>query len=325
MSPNNPNSNDQEISLSDIRNRVNSVFEGFNRTIFLSIRFVLKNIVIIAVLFAIGVGLGIWMDGKTRSYDHTAVVTPNFGSVDYLYSKVDLIQNKIEEGDTLFLKQIGIAEPKKLRKVEIKPITDVYGFVRGNDRNFDMIKLMAENGDITKIIEDPVTGKNYFYHQLHFVTKGETDRKEVVDPLFDYLNDSDFFRRIQAEAIKNYDIQVAANDRTIEQINLFLDKLAVSANGASGQVNINENSQLNDVLQTKNDLIQTQGELRVERVGMDKIIKEKALNLNSENTKSVNGKMKLVLPLLFIGLFVAVKLFLAFYRKQSIRYQQENL
>ena len=60
------------------------------------------------ILFLIGAGLGYYLDKTTNVYDHQLIVTPNFGSSDYLYAKVEQLNAKIKEEDTLFLKAIGI-------------------------------------------------------------------------------------------------------------------------------------------------------------------------------------------------------------------------
>ena len=68
---------------------------------------------------------------------------------------------------------------------------------------------------------------------------------------------------------------------------------------------------------TKDNLIKEQGNHRIELVALDKIVKENSTTINIENKKAVNGKMKLILPILFILLFVAIKFFISFYKKQA--------
>ena len=143
------NIEDQEIDVSIVFKKINGFFQGISTSIFRGIQFVIKNIIVIGILFIIGAGLGIYLDKTEKKYDHQIIVQPNFGSTDYLFSKIDLIQSKIRERDTVFLKAIGILEPTKLLKIEINPIVDVNKFVNVNsDQNFELLKLMAENGDI---------------------------------------------------------------------------------------------------------------------------------------------------------------------------------
>ena len=44
-----------------------------------------------------------FLDKENKSYQQEIIVSPNFGSYDYLYNKVDLIQSKIEVGPFLGL------------------------------------------------------------------------------------------------------------------------------------------------------------------------------------------------------------------------------
>lgn len=69
--------------------------------------------------------------------------------------------------------------------IEIKPITDVYKFIKDKDNNFEMIKLMAEDGDIKKIIEENVTSKNYPYHLITFSTSEETSLDKTINSNFE--------------------------------------------------------------------------------------------------------------------------------------------
>ena len=103
--------------------------------------------------------MGLFLDTTNKTYDHQIIVQPNFGSTDYLYSKIDLLNSKIKENDTVFLQKIGILDPSKLSKIEIKPIVDVYKFIATDEKNFDLLKLMAEDSDIKKILEEMLQAK----------------------------------------------------------------------------------------------------------------------------------------------------------------------
>lgn len=315
-------SEDQEIDLSQLSKKIGNKLQSFLDWIFDGILFIRKNIVIIAVLFIVGAGLGFYLDKTSKMYNHEIIVLPNFGSTDYLYAKIGLINAKIKEGDTLFLKKIGIKQPKKFAKIEVEPIVDVYRFINTSEQNFEMLKLMAEDGDLAKIIEDNATSKNYMYHVISFTTKDKTTEDRTLVPLLAYLNDSDFYQRIQKEQLANIDIKIKENDSIISQINGVMNQFskAVGSNQKSDKlVYYNENTQLNDVLKTKEGLIIEQGNKRLEKVTSDRIIKDNSYTLNVENTKATNGKLKLILPFLFVLLFVLFNGFKRYYRKQSAK------
>ena len=112
------NSENQEVDLSQISKKIGSLFEEISNSIFKGILFIKKNIIAIGLLFILGAVLGFYLDKNFKMYDNQLIVSPNFDTVDYLYSKINLINSKINENDTVFLKEtVGIKEPSKLIKI----------------------------------------------------------------------------------------------------------------------------------------------------------------------------------------------------------------
>ncbi len=324
--PNNPE--DEEIDLSQISNKIRNFFQRFNTFLFRCIQFFVKNAIVVSILAVVGVSIGIFLDQTQKAYNHQIIVTPNFGSTDYLYSKIDLIESKIKERDTVFLKEVvGIQKPKAIKKIEINPIADVYKFIENKPENFELIKLIAEDGDIKKTVEDNLTSKNYTYHKVSFITGKLTNNKETVQPLLNFLNETDYYKKIQKGVVNNIQIKMIQNESIISQINGILNGFSNRINGTTKSdklVYYNENTQLNDIIKTKEALINDQGTNRVSLISLDKIIKENSSTLNIENKSSVNGKLKFVLPILFILCFILFRLFIAFYRKQSLKALQNS-
>lgn len=315
-----PNPDNQEIDLSQISKKFGKLVEDFFTWIFRGFLFIKRNLIILAILFIIGAGLGYYLDKKTKIYDHQIIVYPNFGSNDYLYSKVNLLQSKIVERDSLFFKQIGIKNSKKFAEINIEPILDVYKFIENKPENFELIKLMAEDGDINKIIEDGVTSKNYPFHLISFTTKDETSREQTVDPLMAFFNDSDYYKAVQKVSLDNTNVKLKSNDSIIKQIDGILNEFSKSRANSGTQSDKffynNENMPLDEVIKTKDALIQEKGNLNLNLITLDKVVKENSSVLNIKNRKAVNGKMKFVIPIVFIGLFVLFGLIRAYYRHQ---------
>ena len=314
------NSSDKEIDIFQLSRSINSFFDRVNRSVYRAIQFFIRNWIIVLVLVVLGATLGFYLDSNKKSYNNQVVLTPNFESVDYLYAKVDLIQSKIAAGDLDFLKNtVGIPNPQVIRKIEIKPVADVYKFIEDKEQNLELIKLMAEVGEVKKVLEDNVTSKNYTYHTISFVSSGTTNEKEVVEPLLKYLNNSAYFNSIQKIGYKNLEREIAQNDTIIAQIDQVLNGLSSTAknNGKNEKlVYYSENLQLNDIIKTKQKLVTEQGKNRFRLISFDKTIKEINATLNINESKTVNGHFKIWLPLFFIFLFVMVSMFKKFYRRQ---------
>jgi len=314
------NYNDQEIDLARLKAKISNSMDGMNRSLYRMLQFFVRNAIAIIICIILGVGLGLYLDKTQKTYDNKIVVIPNFGSVDYLYNKIDLLEAKIKEKDTAFFRNIGIKNPKKLAEITIEPIVDIYSLVNKTEPNLELVRLMSADSDMKKIVEDPVTSKNYTYHVINFTTDMRVSRKDLIDPLLKYLNESDYFSKLQVEYINNFKMKMQSNEQTIEQINGILNQLGDSGSAkSSNQVYINQNTQLNDVIKTKDELVRELGNLRVELISNSSIIRESGMLLNEKNTKAVNGKLKFVLPLLFIFLFIVGKLFFNFYKSQKLK------
>jgi len=214
---------------------------------------------------------------------------------------------------------VGILHPQKIKKIEIKPVADVYKFIADKEQNFELIKLMAEVGEVKKVLEDNVTSKNYTFHTISFVSNKAIDEKEVVEPLLKYLNSSEYFSKIQKIGFKNMEQEIAQNDTIIAQIDKVLNGFTSSVKNAAKNdklVYYNENIQLNDIIKTKQKLVTDQGKNRLKLISFDKTIKEINATLNINDNKIVSGNFKILFPIFFIFVFVLISLFLKFYRKQ---------
>ncbi len=323
MSTTPKNTDNQDIDLSEISKKIGGFFENISTAIFRGFLFFRRNILWVGILFIIGAGLGFYLDKTTKVYDNEIIVSPNFGSVDYLYAKIDLISSKINDNDTVFLKEVvGLKEPKKLKKIAIMPITDVYKFINNSDKNFEFVKLLAEDGDIKKTVNENLTSKNYSNHLISFTTDKQTSNGKTVAPILNFLNNSDYFKIIQKESLNNLKVKMVENDSIISQINGLLNTFSSTANGSQKSdklVYYNENTQLNDIIKTKDALVIEQGSHRIELVNFDKIVKDNSATLNIKNTQDVNGKMKFILPLFLIFIFILVGYFKSYYKHQMAK------
>lgn len=335
MSQNTNNLDNQEIDLSMLSNKIKGFFDGIAASIFNSILFFKRNILWIGILVGFGVGIGVYLDTTNKSYDSEIIVKPNFGSTDYLYSKIELLESKIKENDTLFLKSIGIDKPKSLSLIEIEPIIDIYSFVNNgydknssqNSQNFELVKLLAEDSDINKTIKDKVTSKNYSSHKIHIRTKGFILDNKMIVPILNYLNQNEYFETLRKIQIQNITIKMVKNEEIINQINGLLNEFSSSTktNQKSEKlVYYNENTQLNEIIKTKENLLFELGNQRMELTSLDKFIKKISSVINIKNENATNGKLKFVLPIFFIFGFIFINLFSKFYKKQSLKALQNK-
>jgi hypothetical protein len=311
---NQTNNADREIDLSEVSQKIRGAISRANYKAFDVILFLKRNIIIVAILLLAGIALGIYLD-RNKTYTQKLFVVPNFGSVDYLYAKVDNLNAKLT--DESFLQEAGLK--KKIGKVEIEPVVEIYKFIEGEDnRNYEMFKLMSENKDVSDVMEDDVTGRNFKRHIITFSTREAVTEKDAIEPIMKYLNDDPYYQGIHKEGIDHLKRVVAANDSTLKQIDAILNDFSRSkaAGSNSNLMYYNDNTELNELIKLKNKLLEEQGTNKIDLLNSDKIIKDSEVVLNERNTKGLAGKYKFILPLLFLLFFVAIKRFRAYYRSQ---------
>jgi hypothetical protein len=315
------NSQDQEIDLGQISKGIQNFFQGVINSIFDFIFFLKKKIIIVSSLFVIGVALGYFLD-KNSSYTQDILVMPNFGSNEYLYKKIEFLNSRIIENDSVFFKSIGISNSEIIGKLEIKAVNGVFQFVNQGDenkQNFELIKLMAEDGNIEEIVKEVAISKNYYLHNITFKTKEKISQKNVIDPILNYLQDSDFYKTQQKIYQKNIDNKTKFNDSLIVQI----DKLILNlSNNKGGNISFSEEKGISELINKKDLLIKESQNLIINRSLFEEIIKTQNVSINNINTKGLNHKMKLFLPILFIFFYVIIYNFIVLYKKQMIRIKE---
>lgn len=312
-----------EIDLNQLTQKIGKGFGNFGYFIFNSIQFLLKHALVLIILIILGLAAGFYINSSQNKYDHKIIVLPNFNSNDYLYSKISLLNVKIKEEDTAFLKSIGFKNPKNLKKIEIEPIVDPYTFVKNNESNMEMLKAIAEDGSMEKVVKDPLTSMKYEYHQILFSTKGTVDRENMIDPLMNYLNKNEYFTQVQEKIVANIKRKIVYSEQTLNQVNGILDNFSNGGINNGGDSKLmyynNENSQIDDILKTKNNLVNELGYYKVELINTENIVKEVSTIPNVQREKSI----PFVFPLLFVVLYIFINFFISFYKRQKIRKYNE--
>ena len=186
-----------------------------------------------------------------------------------------------------------------------------------------MLKLLAEDSDVNKVIKDKATSKNYYWHTIHIVSKGFATDENTIKPILDYLNNNSYFERLKKVNLQNVKDNIRKSEEMISQINAVLEKLATATDQKADKlVFYNENTDLNGILKTKQELVLKIGLQKEDLVNYESVIKNNSSILNVKNTQSVNGKLKFVLPLLFIFGFVFIRLFSKFYKRQALKHNK---
>jgi hypothetical protein len=331
MSTNTSSNEDQEIDLTQLFKKFRGFLQGIKASIFKCIQFFFKNKAVISLLLLLGFGTGIYLDTTLKTYTNEIIVSPNMGGTDYLYSKIDLISSKLKEQDTVFFKSIGINNSDLIKSIQIEPVIDIYNFVNNstsaanatNTQNFELVKLLAEDGSLKEVIKDKLTSKNYPNHKIEIITLGKINNDEFIKPILKFLNTDEYYNKILKISKENILIKMKKNEQEIVQVDSLLKFMAYNLRQNKNQNLIynNENNQINPLFDLKNNLINEIATQKITLENLKVFIKDSSTITNIKNTKNSNGKLKFVFPLILFFGFILTRLFINFYKRQKVLFE----
>ena len=129
----------------------------------------------------------------------------------------------------------------------------------------------------------------------------------------------DYFTKLKKVYQENLVEKVAANKLLITQVDQLI--VTLSQNKSVGGVTISQNSGLTELINKKDALLHENQSLAIHKLEYDKVIKDQNISLNQMNTKGINNKMKLVLPIIFVVLYLLGYWFSQVYKQQKKRIQ----
>lgn len=306
----------EEIDLRYIFKKSNDFFKRIVRSFFQILDFFKKYFIIVIVLLILGFGYGYYKDSKVvPSYTNEVLVIPNFESVDYLYDKIEVINNKISSGDTLYLQQVVDTNFRKLRNIKIEPIVDIYNFVSKSYRNYDVLRLFAEKQDFSEYIEDLSTSKYYKYHRMEISVSGNDSSEKMIADLFTFLNGNEHFKEYQKVFVENNKFEIKEYHNMVTQIDSLLK--ANAQMNATANVNITNSADLFQLITRKKEILEEIVQLKTQEIDYNYPIKIVNADYNLETKSFLSLSNKVKYPILFVFLFSMV--FLVLYIVKSLK------
>ncbi|NCT18276.1 MAG: hypothetical protein COZ75_05510 [Flavobacteriaceae bacterium CG_4_8_14_3_um_filter_34_10] len=299
----------EEIDLGYLFKKLGDFFKRCVKLLFLIIAFFIKFKIIVIFLILIGLAYGYYKDITSKKiYANEAIVIPNFGSVDYLYDKVKAINTKISANDTLYLQAILDTNFRKIKKIEIEPIIDIYNFAAQSRENIDIFRILFQNQELAEFVEDLTTSKYYKYHRINFTVVGNEDSELIIKQLLDYFNNNEHYNQYQEINTENTALLIKESTIMISQIDSLIQSAIrdSSKNNGSQSVNINDKSDLGTLIYRKQEILKSRLELLTKEKDQVQIIKQVSLNYNLTPEKGFSISNKIKYPILFVLLFSLV-------------------
>lgn len=302
-----PSAIDDEIDLGLVFKGIQVFFRKILLGIINIFKFYYNHKFVLLGLIVIGAVLGYFYEKNTdKTYRNDLLVTPNFESSDYLYSKLETFDFKIKQEDTIFLKEVFGQNYGYVKSIEITPIVDIYNFLSTNESNQDLFELLFEEEGNIEFIENPINSRNFKFHRIFIEVEGEKYHQDLSEALMIYVNRNAYFNELKTVSIENLENQIKQNNSIINQIDSIVvnTNKGTSFNRNSNGLTFNDNQGLSDLLEKKENLVDQRIYLQNFLVDQSEIIRIVDANYKVLNTEDLLKKdKKKLFPLILVILY----------------------
>jgi hypothetical protein len=309
-----------EIDLGIIFEKLKSFFKSILIGIIQIFQFFWKHKFVLAGLLVIGVGLQLYLKSTTEStFSNQFLVRTNYGSTEYVYSKVNSINLKLEAGDSLYIKDIFGEHYDRVKEIEVIPVIDVYELVNKSEENKETFELLLDEfGDIS-FLEDEININEYSTHKIKIYIDGQADNERISNRLYEYLASNSYYNELKTATLESYKEQLEQNKSIRTQIDSILkdqkgNTLPKLDNNA---INFSGSQDLNELLSKKQGLLINDLSLRNRLSSNDEVLKiiDSSFGIYSEEQNSRN----FIFPLSFFFIYCGV-FFVKFLIKKTKRF-----
>ena len=314
MSTNQP----EEVDIFYILKKIKEAFKKLNKLFFNAVNFVVKRWIVIALLILAGAGYGYYVN-KTTTKNKTAklLVRINFDTVNYVYTTIELLNEKLIEKDTAYFKKAGFPEAiGTIKGIELKPLVRIKEIVDQyeiNNRNFESV---LKNVDFESVDEEFDLANTFtvdYKQHIMVVSLGNNATPKTLQELIKFINNSELLGDLKNKKIENLTNQIAENKVTIAQIDNILDFYAKNNSIPTSSEKLFVVAEMFDIpkaIEKKSEVLKEIDQLDQELVyAKDVVIVLNKPTVTFEEEGITDNKL-VFYPLLLVGLF----LLLAFVR-----------
>jgi len=320
MSQQEPSKDYHEVDLKEVSAKTIKWIENSKLSLLKQFVFVKKNIIFLVIITVVGYIGGLFLDLKPKFYNQEVVVVPNFNSFDYLYAKINELNAKLENGELETLEAMGFENPKNILEISILAIPDPYKLVEFKKDNFELLKLMSENGNLSNIFKEDLTSRQYKFHKISILTKKPITDQKIIDVLMKHLNDDAFFENQQVLETKNTAYRLQELDSMNLQVSRILGNLGETSDPNQTRDNVlilKEGLDVDNIMIIKDNFVKERNQLKMQMELFDKIVKETIVTQNTRGKEWLFRRGRYILPIILILMFVLFK--------RSYQYYKQNI
>ena len=270
--------NKDELDLLKIIQIFKNIFKKWLLLFFNALDFIFRNWKTVLGLILLGLVLGYFTQNNNKpSKKATALLRVNFDAVNYLYSEVELFNEKIKEKDSLFFTKIGFnINSLEVKDMELTPLINLKDIVDKYEQTYRNLDGLLQNLDFedNEINVSETFTTEYKYHNLEFSLLSNAN-EETIAKIINFFNNDELLRKVRNVGIKNMEDRIISNEKVISQIDTVIKLYSKneSLSSPSDQTFVvDKNFNIHGILNKKTELLLDNEKIREELVVSDNII-----------------------------------------------------
>ena len=206
-------------------------------------------------------------------------------------------------------------------KLEVKPIENLNNVLNNKD-NLEIFKALTENGkNLSDVFDKEQLKKNYKYHVITVTTNSTSNLEKITNYFLKSINDKSYYKVRSKLALANQEQAKLQAEKSIEQINRILENLGSgSLSGVGKDLNINNYDQLSNVIELKSFYIKELASINTRLIEFRSAIYPVDISYNNKVNSKIYQKFTVLLPLIFVGVFLLISYIKYFFNKYNRLY-----
>lgn len=215
----------EEVDLFYLYNVLVDRFKKITKLGFDILQFIKRSWIILLVLILAGAGYGYYIYTEAGvGKESKILVRINFDAVNYVYSSINYLNEKIAEKEEGKFKDSTL--PKglaKLTDVSIEPVINLNDIIEDAEPNEPTVDGLLrylefefdEDGEVTSIADTFKSEYNYHYIEIHTNSFAKDD---IIEELISFLNSNSDLQEFRKVYLQTLEDAIKNNEQTIAQI-----------------------------------------------------------------------------------------------------------
>lgn len=312
------NTNNDEIDIFYLFKKFNELLLKGVVLFFRAFNFILRNWIIVLVLLILGLVFAFFTSKEDNTPKKSQMLLRvNFDMADYVFNSVDLLNDKIEEKDSLFLKEKGLWDENSIvMEAEIKPIVNFYDIIEKytnektpSDRSLDILVRNLEFEDDLTVAKTFNSQYKYYDIDLKLSPKASYESLENFEK---YLNSNKLLISLRDRIIESLKNRLVNNDTMIKQMDRVIESYNTynPLKSNPNQLYVEKDLNIHQVFVSKLELTKENEELKKEIL----LSKDVAVVINqpylAKKKVGLFGHPMVMFPLGFVFIFLLISFFI---------------